>query len=159
MCVLKISDGPLVQTLSPSSPITLLQMFIFGSKGLLAITISPLEECNRWGQKCMNVWSKYHFKINTKVSISYFSHSLLYSTEVTAYSFWENHIVVNDGGFHGRSWTLLYSRWVVGSFKNLYVFLCLFHQMIWLNISKKLTDTNSPIYSKAQWAMQPYWTV
>lgn len=150
-----MSDGPLVQTLSPSSPITLLQMFIFGSKGLLAITISPLKERNRWGQnEAKGLAWQYHFKIN-----AFDTHSLLYSTEVTAYSLWENHIVVSDGGFHGRSWTLLNSRWIVGRYKNLYLCLCMYQQMLWLNISKKLTDTNSPIYSKAQWAMQPYWTV
>lgn len=41
--VLNKSDGELVQTLSPSNPITLLQMFIFGSNGLFAMTISPLK--------------------------------------------------------------------------------------------------------------------
>ena len=41
--VLKTSEGPLVQTLSPSKPMTLLQMFICGSNGLLAMTISPLQ--------------------------------------------------------------------------------------------------------------------
>ncbi len=60
VCVLKMSDGPLVQTLSPSRPITRLQMFIFGSKGLLAITISPLEEWNMWGQnKADSAWQYY----------------------------------------------------------------------------------------------------
>lgn len=41
--LLNTSDGALVQTLSPSNPITLLHMFIFGSNGLFAITISPLK--------------------------------------------------------------------------------------------------------------------
>lgn len=41
--VLKRCVGSLVHTLSPSSPMTLLQMFISGSNGLLAITISPLK--------------------------------------------------------------------------------------------------------------------
>lgn len=43
MWLLKRSDGPLVHTLSPSSPITLLQMFIFGSNGLFAMMMSPLK--------------------------------------------------------------------------------------------------------------------
>lgn len=40
---LNTSAGSLVQTLSPSNPITLLQMFIFGSNGLFEMTISPLK--------------------------------------------------------------------------------------------------------------------
>lgn len=43
VCVLKTSDGELVQILSPSNPITLLQIFIFGSNGLFEITTSPLK--------------------------------------------------------------------------------------------------------------------
>lgn len=38
------SDGPLVQTLSPSNPITLLQMLMRGLLGLLATIISPLQK-------------------------------------------------------------------------------------------------------------------
>lgn len=44
--VLNRSEGPLVHTLSPSNPITLLQMFILGSNGLFAIMTSPLKRKN-----------------------------------------------------------------------------------------------------------------
>ena len=52
--VLKKSDGALVQTLSPSNPITLLQMFIFGSNGLFAITISPLKRKHKYNHLICN---------------------------------------------------------------------------------------------------------
>lgn len=45
--VLNRSKGPLVHTLSPSNPITLLQIFILGLNGLFAIMTSPLKRKKR----------------------------------------------------------------------------------------------------------------
>ena len=122
MWVLNKSDGPLVHTLSPSNPITLLHMFIFGSNGLLAIIISPLKKkknnpINTVLQLKVHSYILFLLKKTVFLHIQHVPsldhwyvltdwNPLFYFAKMTTHAFREDNIMVDNGGLHGRTRTL-----------------------------------------------------